>query len=427
MLFAQSARIFEEKLTEPDQAVDQLRKLLEETPRRRRGAGRPGSHLHRTRSATPIWSRCSTSGRDSRSGRRTRDELAFRAARITETELSDVEGAISRYQGILAATPDHAGDAGGAVDDRARRRLPRARDRGAGADPARGARLGPRSSSCSSCAWRSRTRSSAGWRCWARSRASRRLERRDVDSAFATWARALTEEATEAAPRQALERLAAATGDWKRLAEVYEERMEATFDAALQRSLALRLAALYEKELARPGARRGVPAQGAVAAGRRGAGAGVAGDRSCGGRARTPSWPRSWRARRRSRAIRSEQADFLAALGEVRLTALDDADGALTALPRRHRPQPGAHAGARAALLDAARSRRRRARARSTCWSRSPRRAATINELIALYERRLELHDDRAERAHWLRKIAEVAADQLGELRSRRWRRSGAR
>ena len=37
-----------------------------------------------------------------------------------------------------------------------------------------------------------------------------------------------------------------------------------------------------------------------------------------------------------------------------------------------------------------------------------------FNELLALYERRLELHDDRAERAHWLRKMAEVAADQIG-------------
>src|SRR6185503_13284355 len=36
------------------------------------------------------------------------------------------------------------------------------------------------------------------------------------------------------------------------------------------------------------------------------------------------------------------------------------------------------------------------------------------DELLALYERRLELHDDRAERAHWLRKMAEVAAEQLG-------------
>ena len=93
------------------------------------------------------------------------------------------------------------------------------------------------------------------------------LERRDIEAPSRTWARALTEEATEAAPRQALERLAAATGAWKRLAEVYEERMEATFDASLQRSLALRLAALYEKELADLGARRRFPAQGAGAAG----------------------------------------------------------------------------------------------------------------------------------------------------------------
>ena len=57
----------------------------------------------------------------------------------------------------------------------------------------------------------------------------------------------------------------------------------------------------------RSGARRGVPAQGAGAAGRRGAGAGGAGDRSCGGRARTRSWPRSWRARPRSRAIRASR------------------------------------------------------------------------------------------------------------------------
>src|SRR5665213_3112756 len=75
------------------------------------------------------------------------------------------------------------------------------------------------------------------------------IERHDVDRAFAAWARALTEEATEAAPRQALERLAAATDNWARLAEVYTERMEATFDAPLQRSLALRLATLHENQL----------------------------------------------------------------------------------------------------------------------------------------------------------------------------------
>ena len=39
-----------------------------------------------------------------------------------------------------------------------------------------------------------------------------------------------------------------------------------------------------------------------------------------------------------------EQADFLAALGEVRLAALEDADGALAAFRDAHRPQPGARA-----------------------------------------------------------------------------------
>ena len=32
MLSPQSARLYEEKLTEPEQAIEQLRKLLEETP-----------------------------------------------------------------------------------------------------------------------------------------------------------------------------------------------------------------------------------------------------------------------------------------------------------------------------------------------------------------------------------------------------------
>jgi hypothetical protein len=43
-----------------------------------------------------------------------------------------------------------------------------------------------------------------------------------------------------------------------------------------------------------------------------------------------------------------------------------------------------------------------------------------FDELTRLYEKRLELHDDRAERAHWLRKIAEVAGDQIGSPEAHR-------
>src|SRR5436309_1219923 len=72
-----------------------------------------------------------------------------------------------------------------------------------------------------------------------------------ICSRFSTcgWARALTEEATEAEPREALERLAGTSGDYRGLAAVYEDRMEATFDAGLQRSLAVRLAELHEDQL----------------------------------------------------------------------------------------------------------------------------------------------------------------------------------
>ncbi len=87
-------------------------------------------------------------------------------------------------------------------------------------------------------------------------------ERRDPAKAFAAWARALTEEATEAEPREALERLAAASGDYGGLAAVYEERMEATFDAGLQRSLAVRLAELHEDRLERSESSGRLPAQG---------------------------------------------------------------------------------------------------------------------------------------------------------------------
>ena len=201
------------------------------------------------------------------------------------------------------------------------------------------------------------------------------MERRDIDSAFATWARALTEEATEAAPRQALERLAAATGAWKRLAEVYEERMDATFDASLQRSLALRLAALYEKELADlaraaeflrkalalPGDEAPVLAALEMILRRQGENAELA--EILAREAEVASDP-------------GEQADFLAALGEVRLTALEDADGALTAFRDAIDRNPE-HTRARGGAADAARSRGDARGRAGRAGAARPERAAT--------------------------------------------------
>jgi tetratricopeptide (TPR) repeat protein len=409
MLFAQSAAIFEDKLGEPEQAVEQLRKLLEEVP----GDGEALVALDRI---------FTSEGRhvdlvevlDLRAGFEkhptARDELAFRAARITETDLSDVEAAISRYQGILATTPDHPGarEALGTIARGDDYRVPAI------------AVLEPI------------LRTARAWdqvvellelRLAVEDAVERRLEilgeiarihemeQRDVESAFATWARALTEEATEAAPRQQLERLAAATGAWKRLAEVYEERMDATFDASLQRSLALRLASLYEKELADlaraadflrkalalPGEEAPVLASLETVLRRQGENADLA----------------DVLAREAEVAVDpGEQADFLASLGEVRLAALEDAEGALAAY-RDAIDRNADHPRARAALKTLLDRPETREGALDVLEPLAQSRG-DFNELFALYERRLELHDDRAERAHWLRKMAEVAAEQIG-------------
>jgi hypothetical protein len=96
-LLAQSAALFEEKLTEPEQASSSCAKLLEETPGDAEALSRwIASSQRRTAHRSDRGA-----GHPARFARRAadRDELAFRAARITETELSDVEAAISRYQG----------------------------------------------------------------------------------------------------------------------------------------------------------------------------------------------------------------------------------------------------------------------------------------------------------------------------------------
>ena len=158
MLFAQSARIFEEKLAEPEQAIGSCASCWRRrraTPRRcrrldriltsrraargpRRGARRPGRvREDRRKSAT-----------SSRSGRRA----------SPRPSCGDVEAAISRYQGILAA---HARSP--------RRRARRcARSRTATTTACRRsrcwsrscarARLGAGRLSSASCGWRSRTR-----------------------------------------------------------------------------------------------------------------------------------------------------------------------------------------------------------------------------------------------------------------------------
>src|SRR5205823_11908165 len=63
------------------------------------------------------------------------------------------------------------------------------------------------------------------------------------------WGRVLGEDGTDAQAQRELERLAAARGAFPDLAALYEERLAHQYDAEVGRTLALKLATLYEEAL----------------------------------------------------------------------------------------------------------------------------------------------------------------------------------
>ena len=104
-------------------------------------------------------------------------------------------------------------------------------------------------------------------------------------------------------------------------------------------------------------------------------------------------------------------AEFLTALGTIRLRSLDDAEGALTAFREALERNPEQR-GAREALTDLLSQDNTREGALEILEPMAEARN-DYEELVALYDYRLSLHDDRNERAHWLRRIAEVCDTQL--------------
>ena len=410
MLFMQSARIYEENLSEPDRAIEQLRALLVETP----GDGEALTDLDRILTAegrqtdlVEVLDARAAGVQDPAA----RDELAFRAGRLVESELGDVDGAIGRYARILAQAPKHPGarDALYTIARGDDYRLPAV------------AVLEPIERSAK--AWdgviellelRLAVEDAVPGRLALLAEIARieETERRDVQMAFATWARALTEDATVDEPREALERLAAAHQDWARLADVYAERMDATFDAGLQRTLAMRLASLYENELSDlnraadylrkaqslPGDEEPVLA---------------ALERILGKLGEHDELAQVLAREAELASDPSAQADFLAALGSLRQGPLGDPDGALSAF-RDAVERDASHAASHAALVSLLDRPETQEGALDVLEPLAEARG-DYQELVALYGRRVELRDDRNERAHWLRRIADVAADHLGQ------------
>ncbi len=406
------ARLYDEKLDEADQAVAHLRAILDDA--------QTAGDREALATLDGIFSRDERHADllevlDLRAAGETsvaaRDELALRAARLTELELSDVEGSIARYQKILARTQTQPG-AREALATIARGADYRLSAIGALEPVLRAARdwtgvvelLELRLAAEDGAADRIAT--------LAEIARIEEIERRDTRGAFDAWARALTEEATASEPREALERLAAATGDFTALARVYAERIDATFDASLQRALAMRLAELFENQLgdlakaadylrqalSLPGDEAGALASLERVLRRQGPGAELG--EILARQAEVADDP-------------GTQAEFLAALGELRLRSLDDAEGALAAFRDALERNPS-QAGARSALIELLERGETREGALEILEPLAEARGDN-EELLALYEYRVGLRDDAAERAHWLRKIAEICDARLGD------------
>ncbi|HVR01060.1 MAG TPA: tetratricopeptide repeat protein [Polyangia bacterium] len=404
------ARLYDDRLQEPDQAVEHLRTVLEESPADREALAALDAIFTRDERHADLLEVL-----DDRAAGETsadaRDALALRAARLTEVELGDVEAGIARYRKILGASPQHAGarDALATIARGADYRLPAI----AALEPVlRAARdwtgvvelLELRLAAEDAAAERIATLAEIA-----------RIEetaRRDVGRAFDAWARALTEEATASAPREALERLAAATGDFAGLARVYAERIDATFDASLQRALAMRLAELHENQLADLSKAADYLRQALS----------LPGDEAIVLAAlervlrRQDAHAELGEILGREAEVAADsmaQAEFLAALGELRLRALDDAEGALAAFRDALERNPG-HRAAHGALVELLERQETREGALEILEPLAEARGDN-EELLGLYEFRVGLRDDAAERAHWLRKIAEICDARLGD------------
>jgi tetratricopeptide (TPR) repeat protein len=407
------SRLYDEKLQEADQAVQHLRAVLDDGAGDKEALAFLDAIFTRDERHADLLEVLDARAASEPSAA-ARDDFALRAARLTEVELSDVEGAIARYQAILAASPQNVGarEALATIARGTDYRLSavaalepvlRAANDWAGVVELYELRLGIEDAGADRLAT------------LAEIARIEEVERRDTRAAFEAWARALTEAGAASAPREALERLAASTGDFASLARVYAERIDATFDAELQRSLALRLAQLFEQQL------RDLP----KAADYLRQALSLPGDEA----SALASLERVLRAEDTD-AAHSElaeilareaevaadpaaQAEFLSQLGDLRLRVLGDAEGALASFRDALERNP-AHGGARGALLELLERPETREGALEILEPLAEARGDD-EELLGLYEYRVGLRDDASERAHWLRKIAEVCDTRLGD------------
>jgi len=410
-LWFQAARLHDEKLNDASEAASQLRAILDIDPDDAEALafigqiyGREGRHAELVEVLDARTRGASTADE--------RDALAIEAAQLVQTELSDVAGAVERYRAILDRTPKH---------EKARTalwELARHEDHRATAivvlEPL--LRAGQE--------WQSLVEllelrllgeDEPAQRLATLAEMARIAEQSlgDTAAAFATWARAMAEDAGDATVRGELERLASARGTLLELASIYEERLKAIYDTKVQHWLASRLAALYEQSLANPA--RAVELWREVA-GMSGGEAEALGhlERLLRGLGRYSELEEVL-ARQAEIAMHGPtQADFWAALGELRLHHLSDPDGAINAFQGALERVP-THGEALAALRAMAAGAEPPLSVLDTLEPLAEARGDFV-ELAALAEARLLRTEGAAERSGLWQRIADLADARLGDL-----------
>ncbi|HEY4186369.1 MAG TPA: tetratricopeptide repeat protein [Polyangia bacterium] len=405
-----SARLFDERLNDPQEALGQLRSILDAAPGDRETLELMDRLLTREAQHADLLDVL-----DRRAAIEAeppvRDAIAMRAAGLLADELSDVDGAIGRYRQIVERSPANS-EARFALW-----KIARGEEFRAGALAALEPLLRAEND------WADlielldlkisiEESPSVRVGILAEMAQIEETQRRSGEKAFAAWSRAFAEETNEPEPRAALERLAAANGDWFSLAKVYEDRLAATYDAGLQRQLTMRLGELYEGPLD--------DAEGALDFYRKagetpGDEAPVleALDRVLTALGRHAELAEVLQRKAEVNTDPMQQAEILVQLGGVRLRHLDEVEGALSVFRDALEKAPDNQA-AHSALYGLLDRPEARDGALDILEPLAENRGDYL-QLVALYEYRLGTRDDRNERAAGLRRIAEILEERLSQ------------
>ncbi|MDX2022314.1 MAG: hypothetical protein SF187_18910 [Deltaproteobacteria bacterium] len=402
------ARVFDERLKEPSEAAAQLRLVLDENAGDAQALElldklytREGQH---SELLEVLDLRAQTSAAAEADG------FAFRAAQLLHKEMGDLHGAVPRYSQILERSPAFkpAREALWALtkDEDARPYAVAALEPLLRAQNAHGELI-------DLLEIKAAAESAPAGRVPVLAEIARIEEqvRNDLVKALAAWIRAFKEDPADENVRANLERVAQARSDFGRLAKLYEEQIDEVYDTELQRTLALRLADLYEQSLRDPDK--------AIAALRKSLDLGGGDELATLGRMEAllrqrAKWPElaDVLQKRADAAMDPEsQAQALVALGQVRLERLSERRLAFEAFRDALERVPTS-----SEALSALRNLMRQEELRSDIIDVLEPLAESRGdyaELLSLYEYKAALSNDDAQASAWWRRVGEVAENNI--------------